>query len=65
MVERTFNMTKHCWIGRGGPRGLVTHVWDRVFHAMLKEMESGGMGRYKITFERIGDILEGVEDAIS
>ena len=56
MVERIFNINHHCWNGRGGPRGLVTHVWDRTFLSIKQEIEKGGIGKYKITFERIDDV---------
>lgn len=62
MVDRTFNINHHCWNGRGGPRGLVTHVWDRTFLPILKEIEKGGIGKYKITFERLEDIPDQVRN---
>jgi hypothetical protein len=55
VVDVTFNINKHCWDGRGGPRGLVTHVWDRSFLYIKNEIEKGGHGRYRVRFERIGE----------
>lgn len=63
MVDRVFNINHHCWNGRGGSRGLVTHVWDRTFKSIKDEIESKGLGRYRITFEYIGESVEGHQGA--
>lgn len=49
-------MTKHCWNGRGGPRGLATHVMDKTFVGIMREIEKGGLGMYRVTFEKVNDI---------
>ena len=56
MVSRDFLVSHHTWMGHGGPRGLVTHLWDRTFKQVKDEIEKGGQGMYRMTFERIGDI---------
>lgn len=58
-MERIFNVNHNCWMGRGGARGLVTHVWDRSFAEIKSIVEKGGLGRYKLTFERLGETTEG------
>jgi hypothetical protein len=62
MVDKKFLVSKHTWNGHGGPRGLVTHLWDRTFKAVKDEIEKGGQGMYRITFERLGDVTIGHED---
>lgn len=56
MINKELIITQHTWNGRGGPRGLATHVIDETFVGIMKTIEKGGLGMYKITFEKIGDI---------
>jgi hypothetical protein len=55
-MELIMNINKHCWDGRGGPRGIVTHIWDRSFKPIKDAIEKGGCGKYKIVFERVADV---------
>lgn len=60
MINKTFKFNHRSWNGRGGERGLATEVMDETFHLMVKEIKDGGLGCYKITFEKV----EGIQGKI-
>jgi hypothetical protein len=56
MVKKVMKITMHCWNGHGGPRGLVTHVWDSTFKQVKDYIDANGLGEYTFTFERTADL---------
>lgn len=56
MVNKVLNYNYHSWNGRGGSRGLATHVMEETFECIRKTIEEGGLGQYTLTFNKTGDI---------
>lgn len=56
MISKDLIVSKHIWNGRGGPRGVATHVFDTTFYGIMKEIEAQGLGMYRITFGKVEDI---------
>ena len=56
MVQKEIIMTHHCWNGRGGARGLATHVMEETFELIRKDIEANKLGVYTLTFTKTADV---------